>query len=621
MKILKTLVALIVLGTMGLGMASCGAPTNKATAENQVATVKRGNLTLDITAAGNLAFTHTQDLAIDLFYPTGTKGTIASVLVEAGDTVKEGEVLVTLDTDEWNNQLKIVKTALDTAQRNVITQEGKVTDAKLGVSTAQNKITSAENGITKAEYQVEADQLAVQKAELNLESANNTLMEIAEVKKIQDEIDNDTQTLDFIKQILSGVAGGGLEVSDLNYWYNLRTATKQDMAIAQEDLKDALTGKNLSISTDIALQIEQQQYQVEQCQLLIKNAQITLDDDNLALNNANLAVDIAKHDLETAQQDLENAKLDLTDAQSTVTDAQTDYDNAMSLSPEIKAPFDGFVTQVNVAGGDEVLNGTVAVTIADPNKFEAEILVSEMDISQVKLDGAATVTADANTAVAFPARVTHIAPTATIQSGVVNYTVKVELNALQSVSQNQTTPAATGNATTSTLSPMLQRAVDSGRMTQEQAEQIMKNGPSEGFSPSGNFTEPSGNFTLPEGSSFPSIPGFGRGSQVATASSDFQLREGLTVTVNIIVANEINVLLVPNGAVITEGAQKYVTVVGANGTEEKRAVKTGISNWQYTEITDGLTEGEQVVVSQTTTTTTNSSNTRGGMGFFGPPGR
>jgi multidrug resistance efflux pump len=42
------------------------------------------------------------------------------------------------------------------------------------------------------------------------------------------------------------------------------------------------------------------------------------------------------------------------DAQSTLEDAQKDLDEARSLSPEIKAPFDGFITTVNGKGGDEV---------------------------------------------------------------------------------------------------------------------------------------------------------------------------------------------------------------------------------------------------------------------------
>ena len=58
-------------------------------------------------------------------------------------------------------------------------------------------------------------------------------------------------------------------------------------------------------------------------------------------------------------------------------------DEAKSLSPIIIAPFDGFITKVNVEGGDEVYKGTVAMQIADPNQFEAKILVTEEDIFSV----------------------------------------------------------------------------------------------------------------------------------------------------------------------------------------------------------------------------------------------
>jgi multidrug efflux pump subunit AcrA (membrane-fusion protein) len=92
----------------------------------------------------------------------------------------------------------------------------------------------------------------------------------------------------------------------------------------------------------------------------------------------------------------------------------------------------------------------------------------------------------------------------------------------------------------------------------------------------------------------------------------------MTVTVNIIVASRTNVLLVPNGAVTTEGTQSYVQVISASGAIEKRAVKTGLSDWQYTEITDGLKEGEQVNVAlNTASSTTTTTQRQGNMMFFG----
>jgi len=101
---------------------------------------------------------------------------------------------------------------------------------------------------------------------------------------------------------------------------------------------------------------------------------------------------------------------------------------------------------------------------------------------------------------------------------------------------------------------------------------------------------------------------------------DFQLREGLTVTVSIIVDEKNDVLLVPNGAITTQGRQTYVQVLSPDGTIEERAITTGISNWQFTEVTSGLSEGEKVVIPQATATTPEASAPRSPMPFL-PGGR
>jgi HlyD family secretion protein len=79
------------------------------------------------------------------------------------------------------------------------------------------------------------------------------------------------------------------------------------------------------------------------------------------------------------------------------------------------------------------------------------------------------------------------------------------------------------------------------------------------------------------------------------------LREGLSVVVSLPEEGRDDVLLVPNSAITTQGGQIYVQVVLPDGTTEERIIQTGISSWQYTEVTSGLSEGEQVVVPDTTT--------------------
>jgi RND family efflux transporter MFP subunit len=286
-----------------------------------------------------------------------------------------------------------------------------------------------------------------------------------------------------------------------------------------------------------------------QAKISLKKAELTLEkaeEETVTLITGDIVY------AETFDQDeIDILELEVELAEARLKDAQEALEEALGAGPEITAPFDGFITKVNVEGGDDILKGTVAVTLADPNKFEADILVSEMDIPQVKLGGDASVQVDAIQGMSLPAKVTHISPTATIQQGVVNYNVKVEVQSLETVMQ--------------------------------QAQ-----GGQQGQMPT----------ILPEG---------------------FQLREGSTVTVSIIVEQKTGVLLIPNGAITSQKGQSYVQVILPTGATEQRAIQTGISNWQYTEVTSGLSEGEKVVVLQgTTTTPTTQQGPSGEMRFFGP---
>jgi RND family efflux transporter MFP subunit len=418
MKVLK--LALITLALCSVSILSLGCPNPDAESEpeSQVVTVQRGDLTVDITASGNLALSRMEDLAFDI-PGRAQEITVEEILVEEGDSVEEGQLLARLDMSEWDDVL-----------------------TNLGLDLLQ--------------------------AEINLENAELSL----------DKAEAATITL---------------------------------------------------ITGDI----------------------------------------IYSNNFDEEEIDILELRLVLTEAQ--LEDAQKVLEEALEKSPDITAPFDGFITKVNVEGGDEVLPGTVAVTIADPDQFEADILVSEMDIFDLELGGDATVHIDAMTSLIVPAKVTHISPTATIQSGVVNYTVKVQLEPLEELMQ--------------------------------QWQEAM---------PPPGFTPPEG-FTLPEQTDPPT-------HQPAMIPENFQLREGLTVTVSIIIEEAADVLLVPNGAITTQGWQSYVQVMSADGTTEERVITTGISNWQYTEVTEGLSEGEQVVVTQGTASTTQQQGPPGGMMIpMGPP--
>jgi multidrug efflux pump subunit AcrA (membrane-fusion protein) len=571
MRLLKTLIAVLLTGVVLATLIGCSSKQNTATSSRQEYAVKKGDLSLTITAAGNLALSKTEDLAVDLFYSAGTKGTIGSVLVEEGDSVKAGQVLVTLDKDEWNDQLDTLQKTLNSAQRTVTTKSSAETDAERQLTALQRQATTAVSAVTKAQRQVEAKKLAVTQAELNVQSANNTLNQIAIVKKYRDTVDNAEYALKFAKSVLAGELGGGIS-SDLAYWYQVKAVIETQLAQARVDLQAVLSGNNLSVTTDVALLVAQKVLALNQAEFALVDAQTAVDDANAAVNTAQIAVDDANYAINKQLQAQANAKADLSDANSTLADTQKKLADAKGKSPEIKAPFDGFVTKINVSGGDEVLNGTIAVTVADPTMFEADILVNEMDIMKVAIGGDATISLNAMTGVKLPAKITHISPTATISAGVVNYQVKVEMDA-QAASriQQANTSAAAANATG-------QQGSAAGGFT-----------PRAGAA-SGAGTQSSGSSSSRATSQLP-----------ASVAQNFQLKQGLTGTVELIVAQRSSVLLVPNSAVTKAGTQRTVQVMKADGTAETRTVEVGLSDWQNTEITSGLSEGEKIVVTKTTT--------------------
>ena len=110
---------------------------------------------------------------------------------------------------------------------------------------------------------------------------------------------------------------------------------------------------------------------------------------------------------------------------------------------------------------------------------------------------------------------------------------------------------------------------------------------------------------------------------MTSVPEDYQLREGLTVTVNIIVDSRTNVLLVPNAAITTQGQQSFVKVISANSTDkeiitEQRNIEVGITDYSFTEVTSGLSEGEEIVIPQGTVTTTSTSESRSGTRIMIP---
>ncbi len=600
MRILKIMLITSVLCLLSTSSFGCASKSESAVTEDQIVTVQRGNLIVDITASGNLELSVMEDLAFDLFYP---EGTVEEVLVEEGDPAEEGQLLAKVDISEWQDELTTLERQLATKERDLTQKEIDLINAETALEDAvaeyvwPTDIFSAREKVWAAERQVEEAQAILRGEKAIYDRRTGELLYYEELKTAWDikvwtqklsDAEEKLRTRQVELDKLLAESAADAKVADAE--------EKLRAAQAKLDKLLAASAVDTEVDTEELEELAIQRMQVELAQGKLEDAQKAQEE--LAI--LRLKVELARGKLEDAQKALE--------------DAQEELDEANSKSPEITALFDGFITKVNVEGGDEIKTGTVAVQLADHNKFEADILVSEMDILQVKLGETATVQVDAMQGMSLPAKVTHIAPTATIQSGVVSYKVKVEIQSLEPVQQKQpeARQKAAQDIAPGQLPPRLQQAVEEGRFTREQAEEMMKQkgkGPPPGGPPPLGGPPP-GELPPPGGPPRP-LP--------TMISEDFQLREGLTVTVSIMVDERNDVLLVPNKAITRQEGESYVQVLKDGGIEP-RLIKTGISDWQLTEVTEGLSEGEQILVPKATTTPTTPAP-KGGppMPFFGPP--
>jgi HlyD family secretion protein len=106
---------------------------------------------------------------------------------------------------------------------------------------------------------------------------------------------------------------------------------------------------------------------------------------------------------------------------------------------------------------------------------------------------------------------------------------------------------------------------------------------------------------------------------VAISNADGSVRPGMTANLAVTIAEHQNVLTLPLRAVKTQGSQKTVTVL-AKGQQIQTPVGTGLSNGTSVEVTNGLQEGDIVVLNQTTTRQPNAGG-GGGLPGLGGLGR
>jgi multidrug efflux pump subunit AcrA (membrane-fusion protein) len=488
---------------------------------------------------------------------------VTAVYVKEGDSIKEGEVLLRIDSRLQDNQVAQAESryrtsvisaetadltdlaqtkaqleaAVQQAQIQELQAENSLKNATVGdtnaatVANLQEQVTKAEENLATAQSKLNylrnhdtsastGSDLAVQQAQLDLTTAQNQLVSIMQdPKSLQSAIDAQLARVDTARLSLQN-ANANAEAS--------KTAA------------DASTAQRILDLNAAQLQVTQAERAVTAAKNDLAGNQKTVD---AQANN----VEVLKADVDQAKASVAVAKANLAGLSDTeqrnVLQLQSAREqesqallalNAQKLSSEnyvVKAPWSGTVLAVNVSTGEMVSPQTSLMKIADTSVWNVETYVDEVDILNVRDGQDAQITIDSYPDKTFAGKVSYLGRTLVkTPEGLNSYALKIGL----------TTPPTT-------------------------------------------------------------------------------VADGMSADATIILSTVKGVLAVPVESVISENGKKYVMLVSSNARNKVVTTKTeigvGLEGDDYVQVTSGLKAGDHIVrqpVVATQTTPTSGSPFSGG---------
>jgi HlyD family secretion protein len=366
--ILGVVVVLIGGGIYLTTRSSSQTGASELLANAQTAAVQQTTLFTSVDSTGSIM----PEAELDLSF--GTSGTVAEVKVAVGDQVKQGDLLATLDTSEL--ELKVTQAEQAYLLQQLTYSETVQADASdVAIAQASYDSALAAYNAARQDYNTLADKEAVQCSSLTSAKAA-----LERAQTAYDRIANDHQA----SQYLNG---------DWGPFQNVVAG----LTNAQAAYEQAVANCNIS-----KLNLNDSSLRSAEAQL--QNAKANLD---ILISPRSETQIQAAAALEQARLSVEQAKRHLANA-------------------TITAPFDGVITAVNiVAGGSS--GASTALSLADTRQLHVDVLVDETEIANVQVGQQAQITLDALSGSTLTGTVANVDPSGTVSNGVVNYSVRVNL--------------------------------------------------------------------------------------------------------------------------------------------------------------------------------------------------
>lgn len=544
--IVVTMAALAGLGYWGVNRLS---PTSPAI-ELVTAPVARQDLVATVSSTGTVISTATSRLAFK------ASGRIADILVSVGDQVQAGQILARQDLSDVEPAVLQAEANLRASQAKLaLVLEGArpedVIAARASLDASEAKLAQMRAG--SADEELAAADAALESAEIKLQQLLHP--NPRDVEAAQAAVESAQAALDKLRagptaaDIVAAQAG-------LAQAHASRAKNTASMAAAKDNPNqkptDQPTLRAAMAADDAALNSAQAKLD----QLLAGPTAAEIAAGESALKQAQLKLDTL----------LNPSEADLAAARSAVRAAQ----NTLSLKQN---PF----SEADFLAQHQAVKQAEANLVAKRQPYQnSDILAAQAGVVQAQANVA---TAQTNLSGA-----TLIAPF----DGVVSATN-------MSVGETATTTGANPSSITVVDPPQLRVDVqvdeaDIARIAVGQPARLTFDA-LPGRTVRGNVIAIAPSGTLTQG-----VVGYPVSIGVQNARG---VRPGMTAVAEVEYERRTNALVLPNRAIIRQGRERFVQVMISTGPERRR-VQVGMANDEFTEITEGLQEGDTVVVPQTT---------------------
>lgn len=396
---------------VGLGVHFLGGGGSSASAaalSYTTAAVERRDITLSITGSGALQAADSYSVT------TLLEGTILTADFEEGAQVEEGTVLYTIDSSGASSSLEQSQISLDQAQRNYNKQLDKQADLNVAATTAgqvysldvevgdevgagQTIATVRDSGTMRLDVPFPADEASEfyvgQSASVTLDSTFETLS--GTISKIN----GNTTVLSgnvMVRTVTIDVSNPGGLSTEQSASAAVGSVTSTGSGTFTYRAEKVITA---SVSGEVSsIQVSEGDW-VSKGQTLAVLVSGDLDDS-----------------LQSASESLRNAQISL----------ENRYDQLDDYT--ITSPIKGTVIDKNYNAGETSESNQVLCTVYDLSYLTMTLSVDELDISNIAVGQAVSVTADAVENKTYAGVVTKVSVAGTSSSGVTTYPVTIRID-------------------------------------------------------------------------------------------------------------------------------------------------------------------------------------------------